>query len=408
VPKRSKPPVEAALGEVVMFLQPIVSVRQREVRVVEALARGIDASGKIRTPAEVFADAKRGGYQHELEQHCRRTALATYAKTAGAERAPILSLNTDTSLIQAGVRGAEQLVREVKDAGITPDCVALEILESAVSDVVALEAFCRTARHHGFLLALDDVGIGHSNLERIPRLEPDILKIDRVLVHGMSDSYHRREVFRSLLVLAHQIGALAIAEGVELEADVMVGLGLGCDLFQGFYFGKPRDPSASGPLFDRGRLHGAGDQLRLAASRRLQVRRARRRRSEQAVRALLGALKSVAEKTFEALLRQQLEQMPFVEAIYVLDEHGVQITDTIHRAAAPRQALFQPAHRGADQSLKPYFLMLQAGLERYTSEPYISSASGNFCITMSRYFETTLGRNYVLCCDLIVERDESA
>jgi hypothetical protein len=187
----------------------------------------------------------------------------------------------------------------------------------------------------------------------------------------------------------------------------MVGLSLGCDLFQGFYFGKPRDPGGSGPLFDRGRLHGAGDQLRIAAARRLNVRRARRRRSEQAVRVLLAQLKSVAEATFEPLLRGQLEQMPFIEALYVLDERGVQITDTIHRAAAPRQALFQPAVRGADQSLKPYFLMLQAGLERYTSEPYISSATGNFCITMSRYFENTLGRNYVLCCDLIVERDES-
>jgi EAL domain-containing protein (putative c-di-GMP-specific phosphodiesterase class I) len=391
-----------------MFLQPIVSVRQREVRVVEALARGIDAAGKIRSPAELFADAKRGGYQSQLEQHCRKSALATYAAIAGADRLPILSLNTDTSLIQAGARGAGQILREVIDAGVTPDNVALEILESAVPDLAQLEAFCRAARSHGFLLALDDVGTGHSNLERIPHLEPDILKIDRVLVHGMSGSYHRREVFRSLLVLAHQIGALAIAEGVELEADVMVGLGLGCDLFQGFYFGKPRDPSASGPLYDRGRLHDAGDQLRFAASRSLAVRRERRRRSEQAVRALLAQLKSVAEASFEPLLLIQLEKMPFIEAIYVLDDSGVQITDTIHRAAAPRQVLFQPARRGADQSLKPYFLMLQAGLERYTSEPYISSATGNFCITMSRYFENTLGRSYVLCCDLIVERDESA
>ena len=76
-------------------------------------------------------------------------------------------------------------------------------------------------RRLGFLLALDDVGIGHTNLARIPRLEPDILKIDRVLVHGMSVNYHRREVFRSLLLLAHQIGALAIAEGVEDETDVL-------------------------------------------------------------------------------------------------------------------------------------------------------------------------------------------
>ena len=71
------------------------------------------------------------------------------------------------------------------------------------------------------------------------------MKIDRVLVHGMSDNYHRREVFRSLLVLSHQIGAIAIAEGVEDENDVMVALGLGCDMFQGFYFGRPLAPESA-------------------------------------------------------------------------------------------------------------------------------------------------------------------
>ena len=90
--------------------------------------------------------------------------------------------------------------------------------------------------------------------------------------------------------------------------------------------------------------------------------------------------------------------MPFVEALYVLDERGVQITDTIH-ARRVRARPVPPAPRGTDQSLKQYFLMLHAGLERYTSDPYISSASGNFCITMSRYFRNALGQNYVLCCD---------
>ena len=114
-----------------------------------------------------------------------------------------------------------------------------------------------------------------------------------------------------------------------------------------------------------------------------------------------------ASRSSTALLRRELEHVPFVEALYILDERGVQITDTVHAGASSRQALFHPSVRGADQSLKQYFLMLQAGLDRYTSDPYISSASGNFCITMSRMFSNVLGQSYVLCCDLIVPRDES-
>jgi EAL domain-containing protein (putative c-di-GMP-specific phosphodiesterase class I) len=395
------------MGTVVAFLQPIVSVRQREVRMVEALARGIGPGGRIRTPSELFAEAQRGGYHDEFERHCRHAALAAYAALPVETRPPALSLNTDSSLVQLGAEGAELLLSEVRGAALSPTNVALEILESATSDLSRLEDFCRTARRHGFLVALDDVGTGHSNLERIPRLEPDILKIDRSLVHGMNDNYHRREVFRSLFALSHQIGALTIAEGVETEPDVLAGLGLGCDMFQGFYFGRPVDPAGGAPLVDHARLREAGDLFRASATRRVNERRARRKRSELAIRALLARMKDVGQTSFDALLHSELENVPFVEALYVLDEHGVQITDTVHRGASSRQALFHPAVRGADQSLKQYFLMLQAGLERYTSDPYISSASGSFCVTMSRFFTNNLGQTYVLCCDLVVPRDES-
>jgi EAL domain-containing protein (putative c-di-GMP-specific phosphodiesterase class I) len=405
---RDEAPPELVLQQLVSYVQPIVSVRQREVRLVEGLVRSCDRQGRVRMPAELFADAIRRGYRTELETGARRAAFDAYQcvlVNSTSERPPVLSLNTDASLIVGGARGAEQLAAEVHERGLVPNTVALEILESALSNVAQLEEFCRTARRLGFLLALDDVGMGYSNLARIPRLEPDILKIDRELVHGMSLSYHRREVFRSLLSLAHQIGALVIAEGIEDESDVRVGLTLGCDLFQGFYFGRPIDARAGEALHDASRLREAGDDFRASATRRLNDRRARQRRSEQAARILVGQLKSVGQASFDGLLRQALARMPYAEALYVLDDHGIQITDTAHRVASSRQTLFQPADRGADQSLKPYFLMLQSGLERYTSEPYVSSASGNFCITMSRMFNNVLDQSYVLCCDLNVPKE---
>jgi len=396
--------VSAELATVVAFLQPIVSVREREVRLVEALARGVDASGTVRSPGELFRSAVRGDYQPELEQQCRRAAFAAYRAIMNTPRPPVLSVNTDTSLVQEGSAGAERMLAEVHAAGITPSSVALEILESAVSDISQLEAFCLTARQRGFLIALDDVGTGHSNLERIPRLQPDILKIDRVLVHGMSESFHRREVFRALLALSHQIGAVAIAEGVEAESDVLAALALGCDLFQGFYFGHPAAARAGHSLCDGKRLRKSGEDFRASATRRLNERRARRKRSEIAIRELVTHARESPAPQFDDLLTVALSRMPFVEALYILDERGVQITDTVHRVVSTRQ-LFHPAPRGADQSLKPYFLTLHAGLDRYTSEPYISSASGNFCITMSRHFTNLLGQNYVLCCDLVVPKD---
>ena len=354
--------------------------------------------------AALFNRAQERGERPALERACRLAALDAFRQARCPDFDPVLSLNADISLVLAGARGAQTLAEDADARGVSPSVVVIEILESAFHDAQELERFCRAARSLGFLLALDDVGTGHSNLERIPRLEPDILKVDRTLVDGMSSSYHRREVFRALLALSHQIGAVVIAEGVEREEDVLSGLGLGCDLFQGFYFGAPQDPALEGPLVDRERLVYVGNRLREEAWRRLNERRARQRSSEAVLSQLVERMRHLREPDFGAALSDAVEQEPFIEALYILDEHGIQVTDTAYRTPllARRQSLFQPAPRGADQSLKHYFLMLDSGLEKFTSDPYISSASGSYCITMSRYFRNSPGRRYVLCCDIVV------
>jgi EAL domain-containing protein (putative c-di-GMP-specific phosphodiesterase class I) len=326
---------------VVSFLQPIVSVRQREVRLVEALARRIDPGGIVRTPSHLFAEAAAEGTQCEFAARCRIAALRAFQGLLppSGTSPTVLSINMDIALVRDGAAGAHRIHSEVVAEGVSPRHVALEILESALPDALQLEAFCQTARELGYLLALDDMGTGHSNLERIPRLQPDILKVDRGLIHGISQSYHQQEVFRALLSLGHQIGALLIAEGVETEADVEACLVLGCDLFQGYYFGRPWNPNDNVPLYDEERLHRAGHQLRASATKRLHKKRAQHRRSEQAMRVLLAQVKSVGEPVFDSLLQSALSRLAFVEALYVLDENGVQVTDTVQRSAAPTKAL---------------------------------------------------------------------
>lgn len=405
---RSKSKVTSGRGPVVSFLQPIVSVRQRAVRLVEALARRIDEGGIIRSPSQLFAEAAEEGTQCELSQQCRLAALHAYRNLPEVpeqtDNALVLSINMDTALVREGAAGAKRIHEEISGEGVAPRLVSLEILESALADATQLEAFCQAARAYGYLLALDDMGTGHSNLERIPRLQPDILKVDRGLIQGMSRSYHQREVFRALMSLSHQIGALVIAEGVEDPADVDACLLLGCDLFQGYYFGRPWNPHDAAPFYDADRLEQTGQQLRQSATKRLHERRTQHRRSEQAMRVLLTQVRAVSEPVFDSILRQALARLSFIEALYVLNEQGIQVTDTIQRASSVK-ALYYPASRGADQSLKPYYLMLQAGLDRFTSDPYISSASGVFCVTMSRHFVNVLGQNYLLCCDITVPRD---
>jgi len=74
-------------------------------------------------------------------------------------------------------------------------------------------------RKNGFLIALDDVGVGHSNLDRIPLLKPDVLKLDRGLVSGWTP-HDPVEVVKSFVQMAARLGSLALAEGVERQEDI--------------------------------------------------------------------------------------------------------------------------------------------------------------------------------------------
>ncbi|MBU2548841.1 MAG: PDC sensor domain-containing protein, partial [Proteobacteria bacterium] len=104
----------------------------------------------------------------------------------------------------------------------------------------------------------------------------------------------------------------------------------------------------------------------------------------------------------DGILIEALKRYPGLECLYILDENGVQTTETycsgakLLRRPSP---LFRPAPKGTDQSLKDYFLLIQAGLPQFASEPYISRASGSLCLTVSRVFESVDGRRCVLCAD---------
>lgn len=103
----------------------------------------------------------------------------------------------------------------------------------------------------------------------------------------------------------------------------------------------------------------------------------------------------------EAAVRGQ----PGLECAYVLGDSGLVISSTVcaprpDASQAARRALFQPAERGADCTLRPYYLSMLAGLERDLTEPYLSAATGRMCRTLSASYEDNGGRRRVLCLDL--------
>ncbi|MDB5047698.1 MAG: putative signaling protein [Fibrobacteres bacterium] len=390
-----------------VHFQPIVSLKKRAIIGVEALARPTDGeSGRPVTPLELFAWAGRNGRTVDLDRLCRRKALDAYSPMADTPQAPLLFLNFESSVLDQGVLGSGVMSKAVRDAGLTPDQIVIEINESKVVDMGALQEFVEIHRAQGFLFALDDLGAGFSNLARIGLLKPEVLKIDRVMVEGIEKDFHKQEVFKSLVGLGRRVGSLILAEGVETEAEVSTCVDLGADLVQGFYFGRPAAPDRlSMDLIDL-HLNDAATKQHLRARERLVQRRLETDMRVNLMEELVAEMSGAGYPHFPETMEQLVLSSRAIECIYVLDGMGLQVTQTVTAPsmdAKPWTRLFYPAVKGADHSSKEYYYALVEGGPRlYTTEAYLSLASGKPCRTLSCKFSDRNGSPFILCLDIDV------
>ena len=130
----------------------------------------------------------------------------------------------------------------------------IEINETKVQDNAALKRFAETYREFGFMIALDDVGTGFSNMDRILLIKPDIIKIDMSLIRNIHNDYYKQGVFKSLVNMSNKIGALVVAEGVETEEEAIQILRLGGHMIQGYFFSKPQEIFDESNIFSNNKM----------------------------------------------------------------------------------------------------------------------------------------------------------
>jgi EAL domain-containing protein (putative c-di-GMP-specific phosphodiesterase class I) len=141
-----------------------------------------------------------------------------------------------------------EVVRVLEETGLPPDALELEITEyvavghdQALSTLLQLKAM-------GVHLALDDFGTGHSALISLQRLPIETLKIDRSFIQEVTTDAKTRAVVQAITTLAHDLGIVVVAEGVETEDQLHAVRNLGIDIVQGAYFAKAL-PSADCSIF---------------------------------------------------------------------------------------------------------------------------------------------------------------
>jgi len=219
-------------------LQPITDIHTGAVHGFEALARNTPALG-FATIQQFFAFADEMGVRIDVDTFLFGTAARKL--TSGEERAhALLFVNVDR--IRATQIGEilPLLLVELSQTGLSPSDVCIEITEGGNSPACSgLIEGAAKLRSHGFRIAIDDFGIGHSGLQTLYELQPDYVKIDRFFIDRL-DRDGRKRIFVSRVVeLAHILGTQVVAEGVERIEELHACRDAGCDLVQGYLVARP-------------------------------------------------------------------------------------------------------------------------------------------------------------------------
>jgi len=237
-----------ANNELRLHYQPELDLDSGQIVGFEALVRWQSPDGRLIPPTEFIPLAEDTGLIVEvgrwvINEACRQAARWRVHRTPDQEPVRIW---VNLSARQLGDPELVGFVEEaVTRAGITTDEICMEITESALmGDTDSATEQLDELRRLGISLGIDDFGTGYSQFEYLHRLPLDVLKIDRYFVSGLGSEADAGVIVSAIIDLAHALGLIVIAEGVETREQLSVLEELGCDQALGFYFSEPREAAA--------------------------------------------------------------------------------------------------------------------------------------------------------------------
>jgi len=238
-------------GELLLEYQPHIALKTGRVEGFEALVRWHHPKRGLLPPADFIPLAERTGLIHGLGRFVLREACAAAVGWEGGASGAFVAVNLSAPELSDG-----SLVSSVGEAlaatGLPPDRLVLEVTESRIveSDGAA-PAVLAELRSIGVRVALDDFGTGYSALAMLGALPVDVIKIARPFVLDL-ERPGTEAVVGSLIELAGKLKLGTVVEGIETRAQAETLERLGCELGQGYLFGRPMSAEAAAALLGAG------------------------------------------------------------------------------------------------------------------------------------------------------------
>ena len=232
-------------GQLSVVYQPIVNMLSGRVCKAEALLRWHHPELGAISPAQFIPVAETSG---------QILALGDWVFTQAAHQVrhwrSVLDAEFQVSVNKSPVQChrspalSSRWVDELAQMGLPCSSLCIEITEGLLLDThPEVTRHLGELRAAGMTVSLDDFGTGYSSLTYLQKLDIDCLKIDQSFVRNLSPGSTALTLCKAIIAMAHELGMLVVAEGVETEQQHQLLMEAGCDHGQGYWYGRPMPPA---------------------------------------------------------------------------------------------------------------------------------------------------------------------
>lgn len=227
-----------------LVYQPRIDIASGECVGAEALLRWNHPTLGPIGPGEFIPIIERSGLAQATTAWVLNRALAQQQRWRAEGLRVQLSLNVSAAnLLEPDL--ADRVVAGLEQYGLPPECLELEITESAIMEQpVKANAMLEALAGAGVHLAIDDFGTGYSSLSYLQRMPANVVKIDQSFIFGLEDDERQQGLVRTMIAMSQDLGHRVVAEGVESGGVLAFLRAAGCDEAQGYLFARPLEVDA--------------------------------------------------------------------------------------------------------------------------------------------------------------------
>lgn len=237
--------------ELRVHYQPIVSLTSGSILGFEALLRWEHPERGLLTPADFISIAEETGQIFSIGKWVLQEACGQMqAWRASYPSNSLKKISVNLSLKQFFQPDLiDQIGQILQSTGLNADSLVLDITESViVENGDRINTALSQLREMGVQLSIDDFGTGYSSLRRLYNFPISLLKIDRSFISSINTNSRDLEIIEILVTLAHKLGVDVVAEGIEIQEQLVLLRKLNCEYGQGHFFSVPLNSSAAEAL----------------------------------------------------------------------------------------------------------------------------------------------------------------